>query len=159
MENVSVHMGRQKPFESFNNALFTCSYGLHLNYSKFDSDGEYMQTDVTTFVVISNIRFTLNPSGIKRCANCCGLNYYLKFRGIFEVFLYQHNYTVLITIKNSSFSDLIGNIIMVFAESLVSPLTVVKSLKLIILKSLTLLMLRFQELEYFHNMCSVFISE
>ena len=34
MKNISVHMGRQKPFESFNNALFSCSYGLHLNYSK-----------------------------------------------------------------------------------------------------------------------------
>ena len=118
MENVSIHMGRQKPFESFNNALFTCSYGLHLNYSSFDLDGTHMQTDSTTFVAISNIILTLSPSGIKRCANCCGLNYYLKFRGMFEVFLKQFDYTVLITIKNSSFSHLIGNILMVFAESL-----------------------------------------
>ena len=112
LENILVHIGRQKPLN--NSQLLTCSYGVHLSY--FDSDDE--QTDKNNVTVtISDIWITLMSSNERRCKGCCGFNYYQRFRGIFEVVLKQHHYAVLITIKNSRFSYLIGNILMINAKS------------------------------------------
>ena len=115
IENFSVHMGRQKQFESVD-TLLTCSYGLHFNF--FDSDDVHMQTSTTTsFVTASEISLTM-PSNFERCKSCCGLNYYQIFRTIFEIYLKQNDYDVVLTIMDSSFSHLIGNIMTVSAESL-----------------------------------------
>ena len=117
IENFSVHMRRQKPFESFKDNLSTCSYGLHLDF--FDSDDLNMLTSTAGFITISKMSLTM-LSDFTMCKNCCGLNYYRRFRRIFEIYLKQHNYRVVLAITNSSFSHLIGNIMMVSAESLLS---------------------------------------
>ena len=115
IENFSVHMGRLKPFESIEDNLLTCSYGLHLNF--FDSDDVHMEMNTTGFVTISKVSLTM-PSYFTQCESCCSLNYYHKFRGLFEVYLKQNDFKVVLTIMNSTFSHLVGNIMMVSAESL-----------------------------------------
>ena len=116
LENVYVDMGRQKSFS--NSCLYTCSYGLHMSF--FDSNVVQMDQNVTLIITNINVDLTLKlPDNSKTlCDTCCGKNYYEKFRAIFEVFLKQHHYPVLIAIKNSKFSHLIGNVMMIDVESL-----------------------------------------
>ena len=114
LENISVYMGRQK---SLYNSSLTCSYGVHISY--LNSEGMETGKNNAT-VIISNIEISListSPDN-RSCSSCCGLNYYQRFTGMFEIYLKQNHYNVFITIENSRFSYLIGNIFMINAESL-----------------------------------------
>ena len=51
------------------------------------------------------------------CDSCCGSHYYETFKGIFEVVLKQFDYVALLEIKNSNFSNLIGNVVMIKVEA------------------------------------------
>ena len=111
LENVSIHLGRLKPFKD--SRFFTCGYGLHLSY--IDSDD--VNTDKYVFASVSNISLTMVLPSESFCDSCCGSNYYERFKGIFEVFLKQFNYAVLLEINNSNFSNLIGNVVMIKVEA------------------------------------------
>ena len=113
LEDFSVYIGRQKSL--YNSVPLTCSYGVHISY--FDSEGMQAGENNAT-VTISNIDISLMPSDKRNCKGCCGLNYYQRFTGMLEIYSKQNHYNVLVTIKNSRFSNLRGNIFMIDVESL-----------------------------------------
>ena len=104
LERITVFIGRLKPFNRFQE--FSCSYGIHFKFA----DSKSYNTD-KVFVTVSNITLLLMPPHKRNCT--CASFYYEKYHGIFVVLLKQHYFAAMISIKNSIFSSLIGNILMI----------------------------------------------
>ena len=111
LENITVFMGRQKPYKNSTYQHFTCSYGIQLKYV----DSRSIKAE-NIFITVSNIILLLMSEEKRQCS--CVMHYYHKFRGMFVMFFKQHYYNVLFTLKDSVFSNLLGNVFVAYSESL-----------------------------------------
>ena len=111
LKNITVFMGRQEPYKNSTYQQFTCSYGIQMKY--VDSRNIKIEH---VFIAVSNIVLSLMTKEKRQCT--CALHYYWKFRGMFVMLFKQRYYTVLVTLKDSVFFDLLGNVFVAYSESL-----------------------------------------
>ena len=109
--NITVFMGREKPYKNSTHQQFTCSYGILLKYA----DSRSIKCE-TVFVKVINITLLLMSKEKRQCS--CALEYYHKFRGMLMMLFKQHYYAVLVTFKDSIFSNLLGNVFEAYSTSL-----------------------------------------